>query len=106
MILFTYGLIAFVSVLLSGAVLLLVQIPRTPMRLLLAFSGSFLFAISMLHLIPELFATNTPNIGMWILVGFLIQLLLEYLSEGMEHGHLHTHGKDDEHLHHKKKHSV
>ena len=39
MVLLNYGLIAFVSVLLSGALLLAVKIPRNPMRLLLAFSG-------------------------------------------------------------------
>lgn len=95
-----YGSIAFVSVILSGALLLVMTIPRNAMRLLLAFSGAFLFAISMLHLIPELYASHAANIGLWILVGFLIQLLLEYLSEGIEHGHIHMHGKDDAHLHH------
>lgn len=100
MTLLFYGLIAFVSVVLSGALLLVVTIPRNPMRLLLAFSGAFLFAISMLHLIPELYASKASNIGMWILTGFLIQLLLEYVSEGIEHGHIHHHGKEDAHLHH------
>lgn len=96
-----YGLIAFVSVLLSGAVLLFVKIPRNPMRLLLAFSGAFLFAISMLHLIPELYENGKSNIGIWILAGFLIQLLLEYVSEGIEHGHVHMH--DHGHHHGKEK---
>ncbi len=100
MTIFLYGLIAFVSVVLSGALVLAIDIPKNLMRLLLAFSGAFLFAISMLHLIPELYAAKAQNIGMWILVGFLIQILLEYLSEGIEHGHIHKHGKDDEHLHH------
>jgi zinc transporter ZupT len=100
MTLFFYGLIAFVSVVLSGALVLGVNIPKNFMRMLLAFSGAFLFAISMLHLIPELYASKAQNIGMWILVGFLIQLLLEYVSEGIEHGHIHKHGKDDAHLHH------
>jgi zinc and cadmium transporter len=99
--LLNYGLIAFISVILSGAILLVIQIPKTPMRLLLAFSGAFLFAISMLHLIPELYASHAVNnIGMWILAGFLVQLLLEYLSQGIEHGHIHKHGKDDAHLDH------
>src|ERR1041385_1408731 len=100
MLLFIYGCIAFISVVLSGAMMLFVTIPKNPMRLLLAFSGAFLFALSMLHLIPELYAEHAKNIGMWILAGFLIQLLLEYVSEGIEHGHLHKHGKEDEHLHH------
>jgi zinc transporter ZupT len=96
MTLLSYGFIAFISILLSGAILLVMKIPRTGMRLLLAFSGAFLFAISILHLIPELYETKTVNIGMWILAGFLLQLLLEYLSEGIEHGHVHA---DDGHTH-------
>ncbi|CAN5439161.1 hypothetical protein BH09BAC5_BH09BAC5_03470 [soil metagenome] len=94
--LLNYGLIAFVSILFSGAILLWVNVPRNAMRLLLAFSGAFLFALSILHLIPELYATKTANIGMWILTGFLLQLLLEYLSQGIEHGHVHA---DDGHTH-------
>lgn len=57
---------------------------------LLTFSGAYLLAISILHLIPEIFTHNTnDNIGIFILLGFLIQLLLEYFSQGIEHGHLH-----------------
>jgi zinc and cadmium transporter len=96
MILLNYGLIAFISILLSGALLLVMNVPRIAMRLLLAFSGAFLFALSILHLIPELYATKTVNVGIWILAGFLLQLLLEYLSEGIEHGHVHA---DDGHTH-------
>src|SRR5574337_1151128 len=95
--LFVYGLLAFVSVMLSGMVLLIAKIPRNPLRLLLAFSGAFLFALSLLHLIPELYQNGKGNIGIWILTGFLIQLLLEYVSEGIEHGHVHLHAHDHDH---------
>lgn len=89
---FTYGTIAFASVFASGLVLLLVKIPRTPMKLLLAFSGAFLFAMSLLHLVPELYMNGGAQVGIWILVGFMIQLLLEFISQGIEHGHVH-HGE-------------
>ena len=57
-------------------------------QLLLTFSGAYLLAVSVLHLIPELFTHNTTNnIGLFILGGFLIQILLEYFSQGIEHGH-------------------
>ena len=43
-----------------------------------------------MHLLPELFWQNTTeNIGLYILAGFLIQILLEYFSQGIEHGHFH-----------------
>lgn len=93
----TYGLIAFASVFASGLVLLLVKIPRNPMRLLLAFSGAFLFAMSLLHLVPELYSTGGAEVGIWILVGFMIQLLLEFASQGIEHGHVHHHDHGHSH---------
>ena len=59
-------------------------------QLLLTFSGAYLLAVSTLHLIPELFANNpSEKIGIFILAGFLIQILLEFFSKGIEHGHFH-----------------
>lgn len=59
-------------------------------QLLLTFSGAYLLAVSVIHLIPELFRDNiSNNIGIFILAGFLIQILLEYFSKGIEHGHFH-----------------
>lgn len=83
------GLLIFGTALLSGLFVLLVRIPRTPLRLLLAFSGAFLFALSLLHLIPELYSKDNHTTGIWILIGFLLQLLLEYFTRGIEHGHDH-----------------
>jgi len=60
-------------------------------KLALAFSGGFLLAIVFEHLLPELYAGETDNIGIYILVGFLIQLIMEYFSGGIEHGHIHVH---------------
>lgn len=58
------------------------------MPLLLAFGGAFLLGLCFLHLLPEAFAMN-PHAGSWVILGFLIQLGLEFLSKGMEHGHVH-----------------
>lgn len=60
-------------------------------KLLLAFSGGFLLAIAFTHFIPELYHEGSTSIGIFILVGFLIQLLLEFFSGGIEHGHVHVH---------------
>jgi zinc and cadmium transporter len=76
--------------------MLLVRIPRSPLRLLLAFSGAFLFGLSLLHLIPELYEHSNHNVGIWIVVGFLIQVLLEYMTSGLEHGHDHHHTHEEE----------
>lgn len=60
-------------------------------KLLLAFSGGFMLSIAFTHFIPELYAENTSFIGYFILLGFLIQLILEFFSGGIEHGHVHIH---------------
>ncbi len=58
------------------------------MPLVLAFGGSFLIGLIFTHLAPEAYAFG-PAVGMWVLVGFMIQIGLEYLSQGIEHGHVH-----------------
>ncbi len=68
-------------------------------RLLLAFSGAYLFAICVMHLIPELYQDGDHKTGLYILLGFLLQIILEYFSEGIEHGHVHIHKNDDHHHH-------
>lgn len=61
------------------------------LKLVLAFSGSYLFAITVLHLLPDVYATNNHYVGLFILGGFILQILLEQFSEGIEHGHIHKH---------------
>lgn len=63
---------------------------RSRLPYLLSFSGAFLLAIAALELIPEVFAHAEGRPGVWLLAGFLLQLLLESLSQGVEHGHIHT----------------
>jgi len=56
--------------------------------LVLSFSGSFLFGILLLDLFPEIFKHNlTP--GIFMIVGYFLQLILEQLTHGIEHGHIH-----------------
>ena len=63
------------------------------LKLLIAFSGAYLLSITALHLLPEVFTGDDRGayFGAFILVGFFIQVMLEYLSGGIEHGHAHTH---------------
>ena len=59
-------------------------------KLMLAFSGGFLLSLAFIHFIPELYEHSTQKIGVFILIGFLVQLLLEFFSGGIEHGHVHA----------------
>ena len=63
------------------------------LRLPLIFAGSYLFAITIIHIIPELFSIspNPSKVGLYVLIGFFMQQFLEYFSSGVEHGHVHTH---------------
>lgn len=59
------------------------------LKLVLSFSGAFLFAITVLHLIPDAYHGNDNYVGVFILIGFLFQIVLEQFSDGIEHGHMH-----------------
>jgi zinc transporter ZupT len=78
----------------SGASVLFITISPRNLKLILSFSGAFLFAISVLHLIPELYSSTEANVGVFILIGFFAQILLEFLTQGIEHGHIHVHKHD------------
>lgn len=70
-------------------------------KLLNSFTGAFLLSLTLLHLLPELydFPRNESGeheailLGALMLGGFFIQLALDFISMGVEHGHEH-------HLHH------
>ena len=68
-------------------------------KILNAFTGGFLLALTFLHLLPELYqggphgaGSQAPLLlGALILIGFYAQIALDALSAGVEHGHTHTH---------------
>lgn len=59
----------------------------------LSFSGSYLLSICILHLIPDFFAEYDSGYSVFILFGFFLQLILDYFSGGIEHGHTHVNEK-------------
>lgn len=61
------------------------------LKLVLSFSGAYLFAITILHLMPDVYSSGDHQIGLFILGGFLLQIVMEQFSEGIEHGHIHKH---------------
>ena len=85
-------LLPLLSVLI-GYVVALVLKPqnKTNLKLLLAFSGSFLLSLTVMHLIPDVYESKNSNIGIFIMLGILFQIILEFFSKGAEHGHVHGH---------------
>src|ERR1035437_8987381 len=64
-------------------------------KVLNAFTGAYLLSLVMLHLLPDLYAPE-PGIvlkplviGAFILFGFFLQIALDAISMGIEHGHAH-----------------
>jgi zinc transporter ZupT len=95
-------LVLFFTPLVSG--LLIYLVPKSKgsnYRLLLVFAGSYLFAITVIHILPELYVQNeeVELIGLFVLAGFFLQQLLEYFTSGIEHGHIHAHEVHDHHHH-------
>jgi zinc transporter ZupT len=64
-------------------------------KVLNTFTGAYLFTLVVLHLLPDLYepeagATIRPLvIGGFILLGFFLQIALDAISMGIEHGHAH-----------------
>ena len=84
----------FFTPLVAGLFVFLVPRGKTAnFKLILVFAGSYLFAITVIHLLPELFRNDlAPSwIGALVLIGFFFQLVLEYFTSGVEHGHIHGH---------------
>lgn len=96
-------LVLFLTPLLSGLAVYLVPSGRTKsFKLLLVFAGAYLFGITVVHILPELYINNSEVelIGLFVLAGFFLQQVLEYFTSGIEHGHIHTHDQHGDHHHH------
>ena len=79
-----------------------ISIKEGNLRLLLAFSAAYLFSVSIIHLLPEAFANQNASLagsqvkltGLFIVLGFCLQLIIDTFSTGIEHGHVHLHSKE------------
>jgi zinc transporter ZupT len=89
---FLQYIILFVTVLAGGIVAFRFKSNnRRALQLVLSFVGAYLLGIIVLHLIPDAYSEHDNMIGLWVLGGFFIQIALERLSLGVEHGHIHDH---------------
>ena len=81
------------AVLLGSLLVLFIKPSKQIVRLLLAFSGAYLLSVTVLHLLPDVYtvSSNSTIVGVFILVGIILQSVLESFSKGAEHGHIHIH---------------
>lgn len=87
-------LLLFLPVFCCGLLVFRVLIKEHQLKLILAFSAAYLLALTFLHLMPEVFQQESNDAGLFILIGFFIQLFIDYFSTGIEHGHIHIHKED------------
>lgn len=105
-------IITFLAVILGFLIALFLKPQKKrDIKLLLAFSGAFLLSLTVLHLLPELFQEGhyhvhnsehnhqTLPVGVFIMIGILFQIMLEFFSKGAEHGHVHVHTDENNELH-------
>jgi zinc and cadmium transporter len=92
---FIYIALLSLPILLAGFAMFKIKLSENRLKVILAFSAAYLLALSFLHLIPEVFASQPARqAGLWIIAGFFIQVLLEFFSSGIEHGHAHIHSEN------------
>ncbi len=90
----------FFPIVLAGFSIFLFTTSSRNLKLITAFSGAFLLSISFVDILPEIYQSKQSNIiGLFILLGFFIQLILDFLTKGVEHGHVHhQHDPHEKHV--------
>lgn len=83
-------LILFLSVIIGGGLAFFIkQYNPAILQMLLSFVGAYVLGITVMHLLPGVYSEHNHYIGLWVLLGFFIQIILELFSGGVEHGHIH-----------------
>jgi zinc transporter ZupT len=86
-----YAAILFISALVGAGIYLLTEKQTGKgIKLLLSFSAAYLLGLTLLHLFPEMFMSEIAHAGWYVLGGFMLQVVLDFFSHGVEHGHAHT----------------
>lgn len=81
--------ILFFGAFVGGLCAWAIKVQKENMKIVLAFSGAFMLGLSFFHVLPESYDLLGTTAGTWVLAGFMLQIVLEVLSKGMEHGHAH-----------------
>ncbi len=88
------SIILFFGAIAGGIAVYLFNYQQKSIKLPLVFAGSYLFSITIIHILPELFTVSEEpfKVGLFLLIGFFFQSFLEYFTQGVEHGHFHHSG--------------
>ncbi len=91
-------IILFLAVLTTGTITFLFRDFFSKLKHYFTTVGvSFVLSLICVHLLPEIFQTQVSNVGAYLLLGFVFQIILELFSRGIEHGHVHHHEEHHSH---------
>ena len=115
----------FLPVVIAGMSVYAFNVNKKFLKLLVAFSGAYIISLVFNELLPQIYSSLEHSslqhncvheshtlfhlsqhhiLGLLILAGFFIQLILDYITKGVEHGHIgHTHTHNCEHCEHTEK---
>ena len=80
----------FIFVWLPGVLMLKYwKIQKSSLTLFLTFSGAYILGISAFHILPDVYKDGDEGYGLYLIIGFLSQIVLDQFSRGLEHGHIH-----------------
>lgn len=83
-------LLPILAVLFGYAVTYFIKSGAHATQLLLSYSGALLLSVTIFEFLPEVYQSYSPATGLLIMAGILLQVFLEFMSKGAEHGHLHN----------------
>ncbi len=82
-------ILPIIAVILGFVIAFFLMATSNVIKLLLSFSGAFLLSITVFEFLPVVYQHTSKTVGIFIMLGILLQIMLEFLSKGAEHGHLH-----------------
>ncbi|HLS31570.1 MAG TPA: ZIP family metal transporter [Flavobacteriaceae bacterium] len=83
-------ILPFLSVVLGFIIALFMKRHTRITQHLLSFSGALLLSVLVFEFLPHVYQDYQPIIGVLVMSGVLLQVLLEFMSKGAEHGHTHA----------------
>lgn len=87
-----FVIVLFLAAFIPGIIIIYLKRPlKINLKNMLIFAGAYIFSITIVHLLPELIhqAPNPKMIGIYVLAGFFMQIFIDFLTSGVEHGHIH-----------------
>lgn len=82
-------LLPILAVIIGFCIAFFLKAKANAIQLLLSYSGALLLAVTVFEFLPHVYQDYSESTGIMIMLGILVQIFLEFLSKGAEHGHLH-----------------